>query len=203
MLCADQNMEVVYPTTGAQVFHLLRRQLHRSFRKPLVVMSPKSLLRHKLCVSSAADMQGQNSFRRVLWDRAEVEGTLAKPKDIKRVVICSGKVYYDLYEARAERKINNIAILRVEQLYPFPGDALAQELAKYPNAQVVWCQEEPHNQGAWSFVAPRLRDVLTESKHKCREAIYTGRPEASAPATGLMTRHKAEQAALIDAALKV
>jgi 2-oxoglutarate dehydrogenase E1 component len=200
---AEDNWQVVYPTTPANYFHLLRRQLHRSFRKPLIVMSPKSLLRHKLCVSTAAEMQGQTSFRRILWDAHEDAGKLVKPNAVKRVVLCSGKVYYDLFEAREERGIKDVALVRIEQLYPFPADALAQDLAKYSNADIVWCQEEPHNQGAWSFVAPRIRVVLTQIKHKTKEAVYAGRPEASAPATGLMTRHKMEQAALIDQALKV
>ncbi len=200
---AEDNWQVCYPTTPANYFHLLRRQMHRNFRKPLIVMSPKSLLRHKLCTSFAEDMTGQTAFRRVFWDHAMLDNRLAKPKDIKRIVLCTGKVYYDLYEAREERKIDNIMMLRVEQLYPFPDDALREELTKYPNADIVWCQEEPQNQGAWSFIAPRLRNVLEGIKHKCKEAAYIGRSASAAPATGLMSRHKAEQEALIDGALKL
>lgn len=201
--CAEDNWQVVYPTTPANYFHLLRRQMHRNFRKPLIVMSPKSLLRHKLCVSFKEDMVGQTGFRRVFWDHAKLDNALAGPKDIKRIVLCSGKVYYDLFEARAAAGIKNVQFLRVEQLYPFPADALEEELAQYPNAEVIWCQEEPQNQGAWTFMEPRLRQVLAKIKHKAKEAVYVGRPEASAPATGLMTRHKQEQEALINAALKL
>lgn len=198
---AEDNWQVCYPTTPANYFHLLRRQMHRNFRKPLIIMSPKSLLRHKLCVSFKEDMVGQTAFRRVFWDHAKLDGKLAPKKDIKRIVLCAGKVYYDLFEARQAAGIDNIKFLRVEQLYPFPGDALADELSHHSNADIVWCQEEPQNQGAWTYMEPRLRQILAQIKHKVREPAYIGRPEASAPATGLMTRHKMEQEALVKAAL--
>ncbi len=200
---AEDNWQVCYPTTPANYFHLLRRQLHRNFRKPLIIMAPKSLLRHKKCTSETADMVGQTAFRRVLWDMAENEGMLAKPKDIKRLILCSGKVYFDLYQAREDMGIKNINILRVDQLYPFPEDSLMEEIGRFPNADIIWCQEEPANQGAWTFMRPRLREVIASLGHKSKEVHYVGRPEGAAPATGLASRHKAEQDALIEHALTI
>lgn len=200
-LCAEDNWQVVNCTTPANYFHVLRRQMCREFRKPLIVMSPKSLLRHKLCVSDLSDFAEGTSFHRVLWDTDR--DTLAKPKDIKRVILCTGKVYYDLLQERRERKINNVLILRVEQLYPFPHEILVEELGQYPNAEIVWCQEEPQNQGYWHFVDRRVESVLTELKHKASRPGYVGRPDAVAPATGLLARHQVEQAKLINEALGV
>lgn len=197
--CAEDNMQVVNCTTPANYFHALRRQLHRNFRKPLIVMSPKSLLRHKLCVSPKSMFLGDETFHRVLYEDVE----LAKPKDIKRVVLCTGKVYYDLFQEREARGLKNVTMLRLEQIYPFPDDALAEELKKYPNADVVWCQEEPENQGYWHFVDRRIENVLTAIGHKTKRPRYVGRPDAAAPATGLLKQHNIEQAKLVDEALTV
>ncbi len=200
-LCAEDNMQVTNITTPANYFHVLRRQMCRDFRKPLINMSPKSLLRHKLAVSDLADFGPGTAFHRVLWDNDR--DTLAKPKDIKRIVLCTGKVYYDLLAERRERKIDNVMLLRVEQLYPFPHKTLAEELKQYPNADIVWCQEEPQNQGYWHFVDRRIEAVLAEIKHKSPRPRFVGRIPAAAPATGLLARHQAEQAKLIGEALKV
>ncbi|HEX4117920.1 MAG TPA: 2-oxoglutarate dehydrogenase E1 component [Rhizomicrobium sp.] len=199
-LCAQDNMQVCVPTTPANYFHMIRRQMHRPFRKPLIVMTPKSLLRHKRAVSFLSDMEASNSFHRVLRDQAEaVPGattiTLAKDADIKRVILCSGKVYYDLMEEREKRGENRIQILRLEQLYPFPDSVLTEELNRFPKAELVWCQEEPKNQGAWTFVAPRL-EALTGGKPR-----YVGRPEYASTAAGLMKQHLAELAQFLNDAL--
>jgi 2-oxoglutarate dehydrogenase E1 component len=201
-LCAEDNMQVTNITTPANYFHALRRQMCRDFRKPLINMSPKSLLRHKLCVSTAADFTGQTSFHRFLWDDAW--NSLEKPKNIKRVILCSGKVYYDLFEEREKRGLKNILLLRLEQFYPFPQEELAKELAHYTNAEFVWVQEEPKNQGGWSFVEPLLEETLAQAGFKGgRRFKYTGRPAAAAPATGYLKRHQEEQAKLLDEALKL
>ncbi|HEY8016728.1 MAG TPA: 2-oxoglutarate dehydrogenase E1 component, partial [Dongiaceae bacterium] len=196
-LCAEDNLQVVNCTTPANYFHALRRQVHRNFRKPLIVMTPKSLLRHKLAVSRLGAMGPQSSFHRVLKDT----GTLKPDAEIRRVVLCSGKVYYDLFEERAKRGIDNVYLMRLEQLYPFPVKPLARDLARFPQADVVWCQEEPRNMGAWTFVQPEIEAVLESMGGKSPRLPYTGRPAAAAPATGLLRRHVKEQAALIDAAL--
>lgn len=200
-MSAEDNWQVANCTTPANYFHILRRQMCRDFRKPLILMTPKSLLRHKLCVSKMEDFAEGSSFHRVLWDTDHE--LLAKPKDIKRVVLCSGKVYYDLLQERRDRKINDIMILRVEQLYPFPHDVLVEELSKYPNADIVWCQEEPKNMGSWSFVDPFIEEVLTEAKHKSGRAKYVGRHAAASPATGLLKTHNEQQAKLVDEALSL
>ena len=175
--------------------------MNRDFRKPLVLMTPKSLLRHKLAVSKASEFMGDSTFHRVLWD--DDRDQLVAPEDMKRIVLCSGKVYYDLLAERRERGIKNITILRLEQLYPFPSKSLAQEISAFKNADVVWCQEEPKNQGYWSFVDPYIEEVLEGMDHISYRARYAGRAAAAAPATGLMSRHVAEQKALIDDALSV
>ncbi|HZH27561.1 MAG TPA: 2-oxoglutarate dehydrogenase E1 component, partial [Azospirillaceae bacterium] len=198
-LSAEDNWQVANCTTPANYFHILRRQVRRNFRKPLVMMTPKSLLRHKQCVSPLEDFLPGSAFHRVLWDRTAT----VKPEKVKRVVLCSGKVYYDLAQTAEERQVKDVAIVRVEQLYPFPAKALAEELRKYPNADVVWCQEEPANMGSWFFVDRRIEQVLTEIGHKAGRPKYAGRPEAASPATGLLKQHNLEQAALIDAALSV
>lgn len=200
-LSAEDNWQVCNCTTPANYFHALRRQIHRDFRKPLIVMTPKSLLRHKLCVSSLADMTEGSSFHRMLPD--DDAGQLAPSKDIRRLVLCSGKVYYDLLETRRARGIKDVMILRVEQLYPFPEEAVAGVLAASPKAEIVWCQEEPKNQGAWFFVDPILESVLVRIKHKTGRAVYAGRTAAAAPATGSLKRHTEEQAALVSQALGV
>ncbi|MEM7650873.1 MAG: 2-oxoglutarate dehydrogenase E1 component [Pseudomonadota bacterium] len=199
--CAEDNWQIVNCTTPANYFHALRRQMIRDFRKPLVVMTPKSLLRHKLAVSTLDMFTEGSTFHRFLWD--DDHESLAKPDKIKRVILCTGKVYYDLLAERRERDIKDIAIIRIEQLYPFPDDALAEELKPYKNAEVIWCQEEPENQGYWDFVDRRIEKVLSEAGIKAKRPSYVGRFAAAAPATGLLSRHQAEQEKLIDEALTV
>ncbi|WP_420548653.1 2-oxoglutarate dehydrogenase E1 component [Curvivirga sp.] len=201
-LSAEDNWQICNITSPANYFHALRRQVRRDFRKPLIVMSPKSLLRHKRCVSKLSEFSEQATFHRVLWDDAQFENTLAADKDIKRVVLCSGKVYYDLAEARDEAGIKDVYIMRLEQLYPFPDSALETELSRFPNAEVVWCQEEPENNGAWFFVDRRLEKVIGASGNKvCSRPRYVGRAEAASPATGSGGRHKIEQETLVKEAI--
>ncbi|CAN5790677.1 2-oxoglutarate dehydrogenase E1 component [soil metagenome] len=196
-LCAQDNMQVANCTTPANYFHLLRRQMHRGFRKPLVIFTPKSLLRHKLAVSKAEDFVGDSHFRRLLSDPSAPADA-----DVKRLVLCTGKVAYDLMEARDAAGDKNTAIVRVEQLYPFPSEPLVARLKKLPNLEdVVWAQEEPKNNGAWSFVEPFIEECLIEAGAKTGRAHYSGRASAASPATGLMKRHQMEQAALIADAL--
>lgn len=194
-LCAEDNWQVANLSTPANYFHALRRQMQRDFRKPLILMTPKSLLRHKLCISSLSDFTGQSTFHRVIGDDTV--------KNAKRVVICSGKVYYDLYEAREKAGKNDVAIVRLEQFYPFPEKSLGDELSKHPNADVIWCQEEPENQGAWLFVDRRIEKTLASIKHKAGRPVYAGRPEAAAPATGSLKTHNKEQEKLVNAALDI
>ena len=204
-LCAEDNMQVANVTTPANYFHILRRQLKRDFRKPLILMTPKSLLRHKRAVSSLSEISGESSFHRLLWDDAQYLGNepikLVKDSKIRRVVLCTGKVYYDLYEEREKRGIDDIYLLRVEQLYPFPAKALITELSRFRNAEMVWCQEEPKNMGAWSFIDPYLEWVLAHIDAKHQRVRYTGRPAAASPATGLMSKHLAQLQAFLDDAL--
>ncbi|MFP4313461.1 MAG: 2-oxoglutarate dehydrogenase E1 component [Alphaproteobacteria bacterium] len=201
-MCAEDNWQIANCTTPANYFHILRRQMLRDFRKPLVLMTPKSLLRHKLAVSPIEMFAEDSAFHRILWD--DDHAKLQKPAKVKRVVLCTGKVYYDLLAQRRERGIDDVVILRLEQLYPFPTEALATELKPYKNAEIIWCQEEPKNQGAWSFVDPFIEDVLIEMKHNPgMRAKYVGRKAAAAPATGLNKRHQEEQAKLVDEALSV
>jgi 2-oxoglutarate dehydrogenase E1 component len=196
-LCAERNMTVGNLTTPANYFHALRRQLKRNFRKPLVLMTPKSLLRHKLAVSPLAEFSGSTKFRTVI---GEID-PIAPPAEVKRVVLCTGKVFYDLLQERRERGIADVAIMRLEQLYPFPDKTLAFALKPYAKAEVVWCQEEPENMGAWTFVDRRIERVLTVLKHKAKRPSYVGRGAAASPATGLAKVHAAEQAALVKQAL--
>jgi 2-oxoglutarate dehydrogenase E1 component len=196
-LCAERNMAVVNLTTPANYFHALRRQLKRNFRKPLVVMTPKSLLRHKLAVSKLSELATGSHFRTVI---PEID-TIAPPDEVRRVVLCSGKVYYDLLAERREAAANDVAIVRVEQLYPFPVLSLPPVLAQYRNAQVVWCQEEPENMGAWTFVDRRIENLLSGLDIAAKRPIYGGRPPAASPATGLAKTPAAEQAALVRSAL--
>ncbi|MCL4109754.1 UNVERIFIED_CONTAM: hypothetical protein GTU68_018481 [Idotea baltica] len=203
-MCGQDNWIVANCTTPANYFHILRRQIHRSFRKPLVMMTPKSLLRHKMAVSKAEEFTTGSSFHRVLWDDAQQGNSDTKLKSddkIKRVVMCSGKVYYDLLEERDARGIDDIYLLRVEQFYPFPALSLVKELERFKGAEVVWCQEEPKNQGAWTFIEPNIEWVLSRIKAKHSRPTYAGRPASASPATGLASQHKAQQAALIDEAL--
>jgi 2-oxoglutarate dehydrogenase E1 component len=203
-LCGDDNMQVANCTTPANYFHILRRQLHRNFRKPLVLMTPKSLLRHKRAVSKLSEFGPGSSFHRVLWDDAQMAPgssvALAPDDQIKRVVMCSGKVYYDLFEEREKRGETRIQILRLEQLYPFPEAALMEELKRFPKADFVWCQEEPKNQGAWTFVAPNIEAVIERLGGKAR-VRYTGRKASASPAAGQMSQHMAELAAFLNDAL--
>ncbi|WP_084861020.1 2-oxoglutarate dehydrogenase E1 component [Salibaculum halophilum] len=205
-MCGGDNWIVANCTTPANYFHILRRQLHRTYRKPLILMTPKSLLRHKLAVSTAKEFQTGSSFHRVLWDDAQYgvsDTELVADDKIKRVVMCSGKVYYDLLEERDSRGIDDIYLMRFEQFYPFPAQSAVKELQRFPNADMVWCQEEPKNQGAWFFMEPNLEWVLTRIKAKHTRPIYAGRPAAASPATGLASRHKTEQAALVNDALTI
>ena len=177
-LSAEDNWQVINPTTPANYFHALRRQMRRSFRKPLVVMTPKSLLRHKECVSTLADFGPGTSFRRIL---AETD-PLAEDAKVRRVILCSGKVYFDLVAERRKRKIDDIAILRIEQLYPFPFSRLGVRLSQYPNAEVVWCQEEPENMGAWSFRRPPHRAGAVGPQRKASgRSISAGRKRRRRP----------------------
>ena len=195
-LCAEDNMQVVNCSTPANYFHVLRRQLKRDFRKPLVVMTPKSLLRHKRCVSTLDDMLDGKTFHRVIEEHDRKIAAKAE-----RFVICSGKVYYDLLEEREKRGIDNIALIRLEQIYPFPHRTLKRVLGERPDAEVVWCQEEPKNMGSWFFVDRRLEAVMEDVGGKHRRPRYIGRPEAASPATGSMSRHVQEQNALVSEAL--
>jgi 2-oxoglutarate dehydrogenase E1 component len=201
-MCAEDNMQVANISTPANYFHALRRQMKRDFRKPLILMTPKSLLRHKRAVSRLDEMGPGSSFHRLLWDDAQIlkgeKIKLAKDNKIRRVVLCSGKVYYDLYEEREKRGVDDVYLLRVEQLYPFPVKALAAELARFKNADVVWCQEEPKNMGSWTFVEPYLRWVLARSGMKVKEPRYAGRPASAATATGLMSKHLAQLRAFLE-----
>jgi 2-oxoglutarate dehydrogenase E1 component len=204
-MCAEDNMQVVYCTTPANYFHVLRRQLRREIRKPLILMTPKSLLRHKRAVSRLDEMTTGTSFHRVLWDDAQLhpgdETRLVADDKIRRVVLCSGKVYFDLYEERAKRGIDDIYLLRVEQLYPFPMKALVQELSRFKGAEMVWCQEEPRNMGAWHFAEVYLEWVLNQVGATSRRPRYAGRPAMAATATGLMSKHLAQLKAFLDEAL--
>jgi 2-oxoglutarate dehydrogenase, E1 component len=196
-LCAEDNLQVCNITSPANYFHVLRRQMHRSFRKPLIIMTPKSLLRHPLAKSTAADFLGDAQFKRILSDPSAPED-----KDTRRVVLCSGKVAYDLIEARDAAGITDTQIIRIEQLYPFPGEPLALRLSRMPNLEdVVWCQEEPRNNGSWFFVEPLVEESLKAAKGKVARARYAGRSASASPATGLAKRHVAEQAALVADAL--
>jgi 2-oxoglutarate dehydrogenase E1 component len=205
-MCAEDNMQVASCTTPANYFHILRRQMKRNFRKPLILMTPKSLLRHKRVVSQLEELAGGSSFHRLLYDDAEVlpgEAVRLLPDgQIRRVVMCSGKVYYDLYEERERRGINDIYLLRLEQLYPFPAKALVQELGRFPQADMTWCQEEPYNMGAWSFVQPNIEWVLNYIDARQKRPRYVGRPASAATATGLMSQHLKEMRGILDEAFR-
>ncbi|MBB4304537.1 2-oxoglutarate dehydrogenase E1 component [Rhodobium orientis] len=203
-LCAEDNMQVAACTTPANYFHILRRQLNRDFRKPLVLMTPKSLLRHKRCVSRLDEMADDSTFHRLLWDDAELRPgetvKLAADDKIRRVVLSSGKVYYDLFEERERRDIDDVYLLRIEQLYPFPTKALLQELSRFPQAEVIWCQEEPKNMGSWYFIQPYVEWVLSQIDAKHPRPRYVGRAASAATATGLMSKHLAQLQAFLDEA---
>ena len=199
-------MRVGNLTTPANYFHALRRQLKANYRKPLVLMTPKSLLRHPLAVSSADEFTTGSTFHRVLEDdaaRGKSDFSLAPDAEIRRVVICSGKVYYDLLAARNQAGLSDTYLLRLEQFYPFPAQSLSKELERFKTAEIVWCQEEPKNQGAWSFVEPNLEWVLHRVGATHGRALYAGRAAQASVATGLASRHKKEQEALVADALKI
>jgi 2-oxoglutarate dehydrogenase E1 component len=203
-MCAEDNWVIANVTTPANYFHILRRQLHRRFRKPLVIMSPKSLLRHKMAISNMDEFTGTSSFHRILWDDAQLGNSDTKLVDdtkIKRVVLCSGKVYYDLLAERDARGITDIYLMRMEQLYPHPEESLTEELKRFKNADFIWCQEEPQNQGYWAFINPHIENVLIDLKVKNSRPVYVGRKAAAAPATGLASNHKLQQDALVNDAL--
>jgi 2-oxoglutarate dehydrogenase E1 component len=204
-LCGEDNMQVANCTTPANYFHVLRRQLHRNFRKPLVLMTPKSLLRHKRVISPLEMMGPGATFHRVLWDDAQAlpdeKIKLVEDDKIRRVVMCSGKVYYDLYQAREEQGIDDVYLLRLEQLYPFPARALIDELKRFTKAEMIWCQEEPKNMGAWSFVEPNIEWVLDHLDAAHKRPVYAGRAASASTATGLASKHQAELNALIGEAL--
>jgi len=197
-LCAEDNMQVANCSTPANYFHVLRRQMRRNFRKPLILMTPKSLLRNKACVSKLEEMGPGTTFQTMI---GETSTGLVEDAKIRRVVICSGKVYYDLIAAREEKKINDVVIVRLEQFYPFPGKLMGQQLSRYPKAEIVWCQEEPQNMGGWNFVDRRIEAVLNAIKHATLRPTYAGRDESASTATGSIKRHTKEQTALIDKAL--
>ena len=194
-LCAEHNIQVVVPTTPSQIFHLLRRQVVRPLRKPLVVMTPKSLLRHKQAISTLEEL-ADGTFQPVIGEVDQLD----KSK-VNRVVMCSGKVYYDLYNRREELEKQNVAIVRIEQLYPFPEADLVDELSQYPNLEsVVWCQEEPMNQGAWYCSQHHMRNALRKVKPEIH-LDGVGRPHAAAPAVGYISVHVEQQEKLVNDAL--
>jgi 2-oxoglutarate dehydrogenase E1 component len=197
-LCAEQNMQVCNITTPGNYFHALRRQMKRNYRKPLIIMTPKSLLRHKLAVSPLSEMAAGTTFRKVIGET----DALVAPEKVRRVVISTGKVYYDLLAARREQDIRDVALVRLEQIYPFPAMGLRTALMPYRSAEVVWCQEEPENMGAWTFVDRRLERVLVAIDAASKRPRYIGRTEAASPATGSAKVHAQEQAALVAAALQ-
>jgi 2-oxoglutarate dehydrogenase E1 component len=216
-MCAEDNMQVANCTTPANYFHILRRQLKRDFRKPLILMTPKSLLRHRRAVSQLDEMGPDTTFHRLLWDDAQSpppnppplagegrEGVIKLVADdkIRRVVLCSGKVYYDLYEEREKRGVDDVYLLRIEQLYPFPTKALMAELTRFRSAEIVWCQEEPRNMGAWVFVDIFLQWVLNQIEAKHRRPRYAGRPASASTAVGQMSLHLAQLKQFLDEALR-
>ena len=206
-MCAEDNMQVVNCTTPMNYFHVLRRQMHRKFRKPLIIMTPKSLLRHKRVISKIEEFGPDSSFHRVLWDDAQLLGDqkikLVSDDKIKRVVLCSGKVYYDLYEEREKRGIDDVYLMRIEQFYPFPAKSLMTELQRFTQAEIVWCQEEPKNMGAWSFMEPNIEWVLDQVGARYRRARYAGRAASAATAVGLMSKHNQQLNQLLSDALKI
>jgi 2-oxoglutarate dehydrogenase E1 component len=195
------NWQIVNASTPANYFHVLRRQVHRDFRKPLVLMTPKSLLRHSACKSPLVDFSEGSRFQRLIPDSGV---TIANPAAVKTLVFCSGKVYYDLHQERAKQHLDNVAIARVEQISPFPFDKVAKEALKYPNAEIVWTQEESKNMGAWAYVQPRFATALKYFNKDSKRASlrYCGRGPSASPATGSATVHRQEQDALIADTLK-
>ncbi|BBC72527.1 2-oxoglutarate dehydrogenase subunit E1 [Altererythrobacter sp. B11] len=196
-LCANDNIQVCNITVPANYFHLLRRQMLRPFRKPLIIMTPKSLLRHPMAKSEAGEFLGDSHFKRIMSDTSDIAD-----EKVRRLVLCSGKVAYDLIEKRDAEKLEDTSIVRIEQLYPFPGEPLAVRLKRMKNLeQVIWCQEEPKNNGAWFFVESKIEDALIAAGHQGMRPFYAGREVAASPATGLASRHAVQQQALVDIAL--
>ncbi len=200
-LCGEDNLQVCNLTTPANYFHALRRQLKRDFRKPLIIMTPKSLLRHKRCVSFSHDFLAPNSFHRVMQDHRDDEKTLVADAKIRRVVLCSGKIYYDLLEYVEEHNLIDVYLLRIEQLYPYPEDVLLQFLSRFTGAEVVWAQEEPINMGAWTFLDRRIEATMEKAKMAVARPRVVARPESASTATGLLRRHNEEKLALMTGAL--
>ena len=203
-LSAEGNWIVANCTTPANYFHIMRRQMHRDYRKPMVLFTPKSLLRHKKAVSRISEFETGSSFHRVLWDDAQFgnsEISLVSDKKIKRVVLTSGKVYFDLLEERDRRGIDDIYLLRIEQYHPVPKQALKKEISRFSQAEILWCQEEPKNQGAWTFLEPNIESLLSEIGAANPRPKYVGRPESASPAGGLMSAHAAQQKKIVDEAL--
>jgi 2-oxoglutarate dehydrogenase E1 component len=193
-LCAENNIQVCVPSTPSQMFHMLRRQMLRPYRKPLIVMTPKSLLRHKLSVSPVSDLSN-GRFELIIPETGEIDRD-----STRRLVFCSGKVYYDLLQARLSQELSGVALIRIEQLYPFPIDRYAAQIQSYPNAEhIVWCQEEPQNQGAWYQIRHRLQEPLSERQ----QLYYAGRSSAAAPACGIVKLHVRQQQELVEAALGI
>jgi 2-oxoglutarate dehydrogenase E1 component len=202
MQIQQTNWQVVNCSTPANYFHVLRRQIHRDFRKPLIIATPKNLLRDKKCTSSLEEMGKGTRFLRVIKETNEAISS--KPDHVKKLILCSGKIYYELVEEREKRGQTDVAIVRIEQLAPFPWDKVAEETARYNGAEVAWVQEEPKNMGAWSFVQPRIATATRTLNSVEKRPSYVGRKPAAATATGLGARaHNAEQNSIIDAALKV
>ena len=201
-MCAGENIQVMNCTTPANYFHALRRQIHRAFRKPLILMTPKSLLRHKRCVSTMKDFTKKNSFHRVLEDDAyHTESnllTLARDKKISKVVICSGKIYFDLIESREKTRNNKVVFIRIEQIYPFPLKTLANLVKRYPNAEFIWCQEEPKNMGAWNTVRIYIERSIAMTKIGQSKVRYVGRKASSSTATGNLNKHVAQQREILE-----
>ena len=205
-MCAQENIQVINCTTPANYFHALRRQIHRGFRKPLIIMTPKSLLRNKRCISNIKDFSSENSFHRILTDHADIKDygliKLKKDKEIEKVIMCSGKVYFDLVEAREKIKNDKVYIIRIEQLYPFPAKTLAKELKRFKkNSQFFWCQEEPKNMGAWNTAKNYIMWTLDYIKAKNKDVQYIGRNPAASPATGYLKKHLAQQKEIIEKVL--
>ena len=201
-LCAQENIQVINCTTPANYFHALRRQIHREFRKPLIIMTPKSLLRHKYCVSNLDDFNKSNSFHRVLEDHALIKNSkfikIEKANKVRKVIICSGKIYFDLLEAREKFKRDDLIFYRIEQLYPFPAKALAKELKPYgKKAKFYWCQEEPKNMGAWFSARDYIQWTLDNIKANNKKISYIGRSPDASPATGYAKRHISQQQEII------
>ncbi|MBC6439040.1 MAG: 2-oxoglutarate dehydrogenase E1 component [Rhodospirillales bacterium] len=196
-LAAEDNLQIANCTTPSSYFHILRRQMKRKFRKPLIIFTPKSLLRHKRCVSSADEFIGDTQFHRSLWELDDA----SHGKDMERVILCTGKVYYDLLGKRDALGLKNVTFIRLEQISPFPLDALQEAVNYYPNAQFIWCQEEPRNMGAWNFVRDKIEQAMECGELKMQLPRYVGRPEAASPATGYIRVHEREQDALVTAAL--